>query len=96
MKFNAKKFLSRKFLIALVGIIVGLAVSLGADASEIQQVAGAVVSAISAVGYIFGEAMVDAAAAKPEDTPVIVEVVDTDELDESDTLKSYADGDDGK
>lgn len=69
MKFNFKKFLSRKFLIALVGIVVGFAVSLGADASEIQQVAGAVVSAISAVGYIFGEAMVDAAAVKKEDEP---------------------------
>lgn len=62
-----KKFLSRKFLIAVVGTIVGLAISLGADASEIQQIAGAVVSAISAVGYIFGEAMVDAAAVKKEE-----------------------------
>ena len=69
MKFDIKKFLSRKFLIALVGIVVGLAVSLGADASEIQQVAGAVMSAISAVGYIFGEAMVDAAAVKNDDAP---------------------------
>jgi len=62
-----KKFLSRKFLIAVVGTIVGLAISLGADASEIQQIAGAVVSAISAIGYIFGEAMVDAAAVKKEE-----------------------------
>lgn len=68
MKFDFfKKFLSRKFLIALVGTIVGLAISLGADASEIQQIAGAVVSAISAVGYIFGEAMVDTAAVKKEE-----------------------------
>lgn len=64
-----KKFLSRKFLIAVVGTIVGLAISLGADASEIQQIAGAVVTAISAVGYIFGEAMVDAAAVKKEEPP---------------------------
>lgn len=90
MKFNIKKFLSRKFLIALVGIVVGLAVSLGADASEIQQVAGAVVSAISAVGYIFGEAMVDAAAAKPDDAPIVVKVTDTDDLN------SFTNGDDGK
>ena len=62
MKFDFKKFLSRKFLISLIGIIVGLAVSLGADASEIQQIAGAVVSAVSAMSYIFGEAKVDAAA----------------------------------
>ena len=62
MRFSFKKFLSRKFLIAIVGMIVGLAVSLGADASEIQQIAGAVVSAVSAMSYIFGEAMVDSAA----------------------------------
>lgn len=70
MKFDfAKKFLSRKFLIALVGTIVGLAISLGADASEIQQIAGSIVTAVSAVGYIFGEAMVDAAAVKKEESP---------------------------
>lgn len=68
-----KKFLSRKFLIAIVGTIVGLAISLGADASEIQQVAGAIVSAVSAVSYIFGEAKIDAAAA------VQTVVVTTDE-----------------
>lgn len=73
LKFDIKKFLSRKFLIAVVGIIVGLAVSLGADASEIQQVAGAVVSAVSAMSYIFGEAMVDSAAvtAKAEEEETI-------------------------
>ena len=64
MKFDAKKFLSRKFLVAVVGVIVGLAISFGADSSEITQIAGAVTSAISALSYIFGEAMVDAAAAK--------------------------------
>ena len=69
MKFDVKKFLSRKFLIAIAGTIVGLAISLGADASEIQQISGAVVTAISAVGYIFGEAMVDAAAVKKEESP---------------------------
>lgn len=62
-----RKFLSRKFLIAVVGTIVGLAISLGADTSEIQQISGAVVTAISAVGYIFGEAMIDAAAVKKEE-----------------------------
>ena len=69
MKFSFKKFLSRKFLIAVVGIIVGLAVALGADSSEIQQIAGAVSAAVSAVGYILGEAMVDVAAAKKKEEP---------------------------
>lgn len=58
----AKKFLSRKFLVSLIGMIVGLAIALGADSSEIMQIAGAVTSAVSAVSYIFGEAKIDAAA----------------------------------
>ena len=74
MKFDIKKYLSRKFLISVVGVIVGLAIALGADSSEIAQIAGAVTSAISAVSYIFGEAMVDAAAAKnPEALPIATE-----------------------
>lgn len=77
MKFDAKKFLSRKFLIAVVGVIVGLAISFGADSSEITQIAGAVTSAISALSYIFGEAMVDAAAAKKPE--VITEAEQTED-----------------
>ena len=79
MKFDIKKYLSRKFLISVVGVIVGLAIALGADSSEIAQIAGAVTSAISAVSYIFGEAMVDAAAAKkPEAIQIISEDSDSD------------------
>jgi len=79
MKFDfLKKFLSRKFLIAIVGTVVGLAISLGAEASEIQQIAGAVVSAVSAVSYIFGEAKVDAAAVTQT---VVVEAGD-EEIDD--------------
>lgn len=74
----AKKFLSRKFLVAIVGVIVGLAISMGAEASEIQQIAGAITSAISAVSYIFGEALVDAAAAK-----VDVEIVEYEDGEEN-------------
>ena len=86
MKFSFKKFLSRKFLIAIVGMIVGLAVSLGADASEIQQIAGAVVSAVSAMSYIFGEAMVDSAAVTvKEDENVEEEAISINSRDDEGT-----------
>lgn len=86
MKFSFKKFLSRKFLIAIVGMIVGLAVSLGADASEIQQIAGAVVSAVSAMSYIFGEAMVDSAAVTvKEDENVEEETISINPRDDEGT-----------
>lgn len=81
MNFDIKKFLSRKFLISVVGIIVGLAISLGADSSEIMQIAGAITSAVSAVGYIFGEAMVDAAAAKKDEPVQLVQIPEEEEED---------------
>lgn len=79
MEFNIKKFLSRKFLISLVGIVVGVAIALGADSSEIMQIAGAITSAISAVSYIFGEAMVDAAAAKQDNITEMLPLIEEDE-----------------
>lgn len=91
-KFDFKKFLSRKFLISMVGVIVGLAISLGASASEIQEIAGAIVSAVSAISYIFGEAMVDAAAVKKN------EKTEEDEIKEDgdSVVKIDLFGDDGK
>ena len=58
-----RKLTSRKFIAALIGTIFGIAVSFGADASEIQQIAGMVTSLVSIVSYIIGEATVDAASA---------------------------------
>lgn len=87
VKFDFKKFLSRKFLIAVVGVIVGLAISFGADSSEIIKIAGAVTSAISAVSYIFGEGMIDAAAVKSEDNIEIpLAPIETDQNDTDITL----------
>lgn len=86
----AKKFLSRKFLVSLVGMIVGLAIALGADSSEIMQIAGAITSAVSAVSYIFGEAKIDAAAVKP------VELLPPPKLESEDTIGTSYYGDDGR
>lgn len=88
MRFDPKKFLSRKFLVSLVGMIVGIAIALGADSSEITQIAGAIASAISAVSYIFGEAMVDAAAAKKEE-PIQLIPSTTDTAEEDSSLENH-------
>jgi len=64
-KINWKqKLTSRKLWVAIVGVIVGMATTFGLPESEIAQVAGSVVQAMSIVAYIIGEAKVDAAAAK--------------------------------
>lgn len=62
-----RKLTSRKFLLALVGVVSGLALAFGVEGSEITQVVttiGGIVTALgSAVAYIGAEARVDAAAA---------------------------------
>lgn len=89
MKFDFKKYFSRKFLVAVVGVVVGLAIALGADSSEITQIAGAVTSAVSAISYIFGEAMVDAAAASKPEVITIAEEDDEAEKKESNEVVYY-------
>ena len=60
MTINWKqKLTSRKLWTAVVGVVVGLAAAFGLDENEYAQIAGIVTSAVSVVGYIFGEAMVD-------------------------------------
>ena len=66
-----RKLTSRKFLLALVGMVSGIALAFGVEGSEIaemvQAVAGILTAAGSAIAYINAEAKVDAAAAKGGD-----------------------------
>lgn len=55
-----RKLTSRKLWMALAGVATGVAMALGADASEVQTVAGAVTALVSAVTYIIVEGKVDA------------------------------------
>lgn len=61
-----KKLTSRKFLLALVGTVSGLALAMGVEGSEIERivatVGGIVTAAGSIVAYISGEAKIDAAS----------------------------------
>ena len=72
-----RKLTSRKFLLALVGVVSGLALAFGVDGGEITQmvsaVGGIIAAAGSAIAYINAEAKVDAAAAgkeKSDENPV--------------------------
>lgn len=70
MKNLFGKLTSRKFLLALVGTVSGLALALGVEGSEIERivatVGGIVTAAGSIVAYINGEARIDAAAVGKE------------------------------
>ncbi len=59
-----RKLTSRKFWLAVAGVATGVAVALGADATEIEAVAGTITALVSAVGYIITEGKVDAANVK--------------------------------
>jgi hypothetical protein len=49
---------------AIAGIATGIAMALGADATDVSAVAGAVTALVSAVTYIIVEGKVDAEAVK--------------------------------
>ena len=70
-----RKLTSRKFIMALLGVAIGLATALGVEGSEIVELVGMIGGVVAAVGsavtYIKAEAKVDAARASV--TPVIVE-----------------------
>lgn len=55
-----RKLTSRKLWMAIAGVATGIALALGADASEIQTITGAVTALVAAVAYIITEGKVDA------------------------------------
>lgn len=58
------KLSSRKLWMAIAGIASGIAMSLGAEATDVGTVAGAVTTLISVVTYIVVEGKVDAEGVK--------------------------------
>ena len=61
-----RKLSSRKLWLSLAGMATGIAIAMGADASEIETVTGTVSAMISAVAYILAEGKVDAERAASE------------------------------
>ena len=70
MKNIMNKLTSRKFILAVIGVISGLAMANGVSGNEIidmvSRVAGIITAAGVALGYLNAEAKVDAAAVKKE------------------------------
>ena len=75
-----RKLSSRKLWMALAGIATGVAMALGADASDVSEVAGAVTAIVSVVTYIVVEGRVDAESVKS----AILELQDGIEIIEGD------------
>lgn len=57
-----QKLKSRKLWLAVGGMCAGMALAFGVDAGELQTIAGAVTTLVSAMVYILTEGRVDAIA----------------------------------
>ena len=76
-KINLKqKLTSRKLWISVIGIIIGVAMWFGITGDDYGEIAGKVAGAITAVssivGYIYGEAKVDAARIESEGIKTVI------------------------
>lgn len=80
MKEVLRKLSSRKLWLAIAGIATGVSIALGADASEVETIAGAITTLISALTYIIVEGRVDAESVKNS----IIEIQDAVEMLEGD------------
>ena len=65
------KLTSRKFWMAVVGLVAGILMAFKVDAGTVETVSGVIMSAASVVAYIIGEGLADAAGAAV-DAPVIL------------------------
>ena len=60
------KLTSRKFWMAVVGLVSGILVAMKMDEQTVAQVTGIIMAAASVVAYIIGEGWADAAHAEHE------------------------------
>lgn len=62
MKIDWKrKLTSRKFWVAVVGLVTSTLLMFGIAESEVSQIAGIIMQAATILGYIIGEGLTDAA-----------------------------------
>ena len=69
-----RKLTSRKFWLAVVGLVSGLLLAFKVDGETVETISGVVMSAASVIAYIIGEGMTDAANA-----PYLAEAAEEEE-----------------
>lgn len=61
-----RKLTSRKFWLAVVGLVSGLLMAFKVDAETVETVCGVIMSAASVIAYIINEGLVDAAGVEAQ------------------------------
>jgi uncharacterized membrane-anchored protein len=86
MKF-LEKFKSRKFLIAMLGVISGIATVLSGNGGNIGLIAGVIVIVVSAITYIITEGKIDKAGVTlaVDSVKQIIELIDAVKKDTIET-----------
>lgn len=64
----AAKLTSRKFWLALTGLVSGILVALKLDEQTVTQITGIIMAGASVIAYIIGEGLIDAAGVANGDT----------------------------
>ena len=62
-----RKLTSRKFWVAVAGLVAGLVAAFGGSEAQATQITGLIMSAASVVAFVVGEGLIDAAATKDKD-----------------------------
>lgn len=76
------KLTSRKFWMAVVGLVAGILMAFKIDSDTVETVSGVIMSAASVVAYIIGEGLADAAnAGTVELSQVLYDDSDEDDPD---------------
>lgn len=86
-----RKLCSRKFWMALIGLISGLLLANKVDAESVETISGVIMAFGSVVAYIIGEGLTDAAGADVTPNIFVGQQVEDEDLPFGD-----AEGDDGK
>lgn len=83
----------KKILTMILGVVSGLLIAFGLDWSEISVVAGAVVSAASAVSYLLVEGKIDVERIKraAEDIDAVLDYISGDDEAEDETVHEAPD-----
>lgn len=62
-----RKLTSRKFWVAIAGLVTGLIIAFDGDAETAETVSGVIMSAASVIAYTIGEGLADSASVPREE-----------------------------